>query len=176
MLCSSSPTPKSWIYVTTLYFPKNTFNIPGLIWLRSKQLPQALWLHLSQVYKQPCEWGLVRKKLWYSLSVILVWVSGLPKIIIIKKIVFLSFLFPGDFRNSEEFLKLMKEAIPKVTELFPAPLWCQRAECYPHGFFLLNGFCTYYPFSALTLTRLPLWQCETAAGWSWYVFCGILVL
>lgn len=29
-------TPKSWIYVTTLYFPKNTFNIPRFIWLRSK--------------------------------------------------------------------------------------------------------------------------------------------
>lgn len=29
--------------------------------------------------------------------------------------------------------------------------------------FLPDGFCTYYPFSALTLMRLPLWQCETAA-------------
>lgn len=65
------PTPKSWIYVTTLYFPKNTFNIPRFIWLRSKQLPQASWLHPHQAYECVCEWGLVHEKLWCCLSRIL---------------------------------------------------------------------------------------------------------
>lgn len=160
---SVCPTPKSWIYVTTLYFPENTFNIPRFIWLRSKQLLQASWLHLHRAYEYRCKWGLVREKLWH-LSRILTLVSGLPKVIFLKiQLLFCLFFFL-------EFLNLPR--ISESPEISSSQ--CNRSLFQLHSgakeltvtllmSFLFTDFWTFYPFSSLTLMRLSLQQHVTAA-------------